>query len=790
MTKSINGLQEREVLRDTRPIVVRLGVALQSRRGAFVHIALCLPAFAVPGLGPLMLLFSLLALLVFVSRTIVLPMQIPKHSSIRADPRNPDPKDGKPRPPDGITFLGNSQLDDIELWTNKDVDTQHLCYLSGTGGGKTGGMTSQAFVSMIQGSGLSYTDGKAQPDVPIRIASLAHRLGRVHDILILNYVSGGRSPWQKSETKESNSFSFLHSGSASMVSEMLVSLLNVDNDMWGERSRLYMRAIGYLVTYLRDTKMARPSIKLLIDLLDLQTALKWATRSDVPEAARGMLEVYMRNLPGATESEIQQIIATGQVAEEVGKQHGFITMQLVPMLAPLLYEYGDQLSPDNAPDIDVYDVVVSNRILITLLPPLEKAPASVAALGRLIVAAVKAMMASSMYSGLEGLTELTLDRLPTNADAAYPLFWDEVGYYMVEDHAVKAAQGRSLNFSERYGAQDIAAMKRLGEKEAKATESVLANTLQKLIGPVEDANDTLRVIKERAGQGLFEEQTSLQRQEGMADSYYNTGVSIQRRDKLTMEKIADMSVGEIYVIWRGQVIKARHFFAAVDRLKVFKLNRLVPRPARVYAEESGQDNELATLRKRLLEAARPDVRLPKPQDNEDFRKMIAAVNQGGFEATDNFLREAHQHRLDEIADLFKGLEPTGFLSSEVDDDEDDAPPSFAGEETRGGGSGGVRPQPATETPADPIAGQYEDSFALLFDYLDSSPDELGQALESIERSQPWANPDEANARIVGNMQIIRDATAYPRKPMPNITPKGLAAVAQSAADSIGSLSGI
>jgi len=790
MSADINGLQERQILRDTRPFVIRVGAVLQSRRGAFIHAGLCVPALAFPGFGPLMLFLSLLGLLVFLSRTIVLPMQIPMHSRIRLDPHNPDPKDGKPQPPNGITFLGNTQIDNLELWTSKDVDTQHLCYLSGTGGGKTGGLTSQAFVSMVQGSGLSYTDGKAQPDVPIRLTSLAHRLGRAHDLLLLNYVSGGRSPWDKTDGKHSNSFSFLYTGSASMVAEMLLSLLVVDNDMWGQRARLYLRALGYLVTYMRDAGLARPTLKLLIELLEIQGAMKWATRSDVPEAARGMLEVYMRNLPGITEGEIQQIIATGQISEEVGKQHGFITMQLVPMLSPLLYEYGEQLSPDSAPDIDMYDVVVSNRILIGMLAPLERSAESVASLGRLIVASVKSMMARSMYAGLEGLTEINLDRLPTNADAAYPLFWDEVGYYMVEDHAVKAAQGRSLNFSERYGAQDIAAMKRLGEKEAKATESVLANTLQKIIGPVEDANDTLRVIKERAGQGIFEEQTSLQRQEGMADSYYNTGVSIQRRDKLTMEKIANMSVGEIYVIWRGQVVKARHFFAVADRLKVFKVNRFVPRPTRAF-EESQQDAETTTLRERLLKAARPEVRLPKPTDNDDFRMMVGAINAGGFEASDAFLREAHRIRLEEIADLFKGLEPAGFLSDECEEDEDsETPPSFAEGEGHSGGSGGARARPPVDAPADPIAGQYEDYFSLLFDHLDRSPDELGQALETIERAQPWADPAGAGVRAAGNMQIINDAMAYPRDPTPNMSPKALAALAQRAAESIGSLAGI
>ena len=771
MTSENNAtLQDQELYRDTRPASLRVLQFLQSRKAIFWYLGLLVLSLVVPGAGPLSLFLMLVSFLVFISRTYTLPIQIPITSRLRSDPHDIRPDTERPGKPAGIYFWGNEKKTNLELWSTKITQTEHLAYLATTGGGKTIGLTSQLVNAFIQGSGASYTDGKAQTDVAVRIMSLAHRFGRLHDLFTLNFMTGGKSPWETGDFKRSHSFSFLYSGSASMVSETLMGMLKVDDDMWGERARLYLRALSFLVTYKRDSGQIQPDISYIIKLLDLQNALQEISNKNIPEAAKGLLEAYLRNLPGKTEMEVQSIMATGQVNEETAKQHGFITMQLVPLLSTMQYEFGEVVSP-KIPEIDLFDVVVHNRILVVLLPALEKAPATVASLGRLIVSAVKAMMARAIYTELEGNVSDNLDRLPTNADTPFPIIWDEVGYYMVEDHAVKAAQARSLNFTEMYGAQDKSAMGRLGEKEKSATESVLANTNTKLVGRTEDANETLRMIKERAGEDVFSEQTSLGRHEGgMFGGYINQGVSMVRRARLTIQKLANQGNGDVFVLWKNNIIHARMFYAQVDQIRKMSLNRIVAIPdLGRYTKDFQVDTNLIDA---LKDASQPSVEFPSPNDSEELKDLLEALSDGKMLTTHSYLEYVHQERAKEIAELLD-FGPSSALGYE-DDDQDEGgqfgypqvPPNTVKTEF----------PPKPELP-DPIAGQYEPFFDLLFQSLGEDEEELAKSMLELEQLQGTSATGTAEQRAEADMLLLDAASLYPREPVPDKDPEGLAAFA-------------
>ena len=768
-------LQDQELYRDTRPASLRVLQFLQSRHAIYWYLGLFGLSMAVPGGGPLALFLVLVSMMIFLSRTYTLPIQIPATSRLRSDPHDLKPDTETPGKPNGIYFWGNEKKTNLELWSTKPTQTEHLAYLATTGGGKTIGLTSQLVNAFIQGSGACYTDGKAQTDVAVRIMSLAHRFGRLHDLFALNFMTGGKSPWEIGEIKRSHSFSFLYSGSSSMVSETLLGMLNVDNDMWGERARLYLRAISFLVTYKRDTGQIQPDVDYLIKLLDLQNALQEMSDRNTPEAAKGLLEAYLRNLPGMTEMEVQTIMSTGQVNEEIAKQHGFITMQLVPMLSTMQYEFGEVVSP-KIPEIDLYDVVVHNRILVVLLPALEKSPETVASLGRLVVSAVKAMMARAIYTELEGDVSENLDRLPTNADTPFPIIWDEVGYYMVEAHAVKAAQARSLNFTEMYGAQDKSAMGRLGDKEKSATESVLANTNTKLIGRTEDANETLRMIKERAGEDVFSEQTSLGRHnDGMFGAYINQGVSMVRRARLTIQKLANQGSGDVFVLWKNNIIHARMFYAQVDQIRKMTLNRFVALPdLEQYTQEFQID---ANLIRALKEAARPSVKFPSPNDSQELSELLKSLSDGKMLTTHIYLEKVHKEREQEIAELLN-FGPSAALGDEDDYQEDGGlfdhiPSPMAPLETS------RQPKPELN---DPIAGQYEPLFNLLFQNLGEGEEELAQSLLELEQMQASSAPGTAEQRAEADRLVLDTATVYPREPVPTKDPEGLATLANELAE--------
>src|SRR3546814_6794977 len=89
----------------------------------------------------------------------------------------------------------------------------------------------------------------------------------------------------------------------------------------------------------------------------------------------------------------------------------------------------DVCSSDLVGDIDMEDVVLNRRILITLIPALEKSADEVSSLGKINVAGLKDMMGKSIGNALTGDREEILLNKPTNADNAYGLVWDEAGYY-------------------------------------------------------------------------------------------------------------------------------------------------------------------------------------------------------------------------------------------------------------------------------------------------------------------------------------------------------------------------
>ena len=77
-------------------------------------------------------------------------------------------------------------------------------------------------------------------------------------------------------------------------------------------------------------------------------------------------------------------------------------------------------------DCDFVDIVLQRRPLLVLLPALEKSPANLANLGKIVISSIKGMMAGALGAELEGMTEYILDSKPTNG-RTYQAIFDEYG---------------------------------------------------------------------------------------------------------------------------------------------------------------------------------------------------------------------------------------------------------------------------------------------------------------------------------------------------------------------------
>jgi len=125
---------------------------------------------------------------------------------------------------------------------------------------------------------------------------------------------------------------------------------------------------------------------------------------------------YVINLPGYNRER------KGKQVSQVLEQHGFITMQLTRVFGSLADTYG-HIIRTNLAEVDLKDVVLNRRILVVLLPALEKSPDELSNLGKVIIASLKAMMAAGLGEDVEGRYHDLIQRKPTNAAHLSYVYW-------------------------------------------------------------------------------------------------------------------------------------------------------------------------------------------------------------------------------------------------------------------------------------------------------------------------------------------------------------------------------
>ena len=196
----------------------------------------------------------------------------------------------------------------------------------------------------------------------------------------------------------------------------------------------------------------------------------------------------------------------GKQVSQVLEQHGFITMQLTRVFTSLADTYG-HIIRTNLAEVDFKDVVLNRRILVVLLPALEKSPDELSNLGKVIIASLKAMMAAGLGDAVEGDYRDLIQRKPTNAPTPYMCILDEYGYYAVKGFAVVPAQARSLGFSVVFAGQDLPAFQKASKEEAA---SIGANTNIKICMKLEDPTETWDFFMKSAGESYVTHVDSFQ----------------------------------------------------------------------------------------------------------------------------------------------------------------------------------------------------------------------------------------------------------------------------------------
>ena len=422
--------------RDVRPTTARLSEVLRGSASAFELTGLGGATWFYPALLNVTVPGSVLYATWVLTQRVVLPLRLPR-SARRKDWGNPDPANRKPRQAAGTHYVGRDALTGQELWLTNEDARQHASIPGTTGAGKTTAILGQLANSLAMGSGFVLVDGKADNKLFGEVMALARRFGREDDVLALNFLVA-------SGVKESNTFNPFAAGNADAIRELLVSQLGEQqssdqNGVFRGRAVALIGTIAPVLAWMRDTY----GISINIEAIRFSMELRWIgilavhkvflvrNRTggnpdeipvpDIPDEILYPLQAYLGEIPGYDTS----VAWNQQKDSKPSEQHGFALMYFTNTFTQLSVSLG-HIFKVQAGDIDMRDVVLNRRILVVNLPALENSDDTLAALGKIVVASLRGMMAQMLGARLEGKPDEIFSLKPGTGDGPFYIVFDEL----------------------------------------------------------------------------------------------------------------------------------------------------------------------------------------------------------------------------------------------------------------------------------------------------------------------------------------------------------------------------
>ena len=565
------------------------------------------------------------------TRKVVLPFRLP-WGARRRDHNHPDPENRKPRMAEGIIHIGRDFRTGQELWIGNEDGRQHVAVPGTTGAGKTAALLSLVANALMHGSGFIFVDGKADNKLFAEILALARRFGREDDVLALNFLVA-------SGNKDTNTFNPFAWGNADDIRELLVSLIEANaksgssngNEVFMNRAVSLLGALIPALVWLRDYKGYAIDVERLRFATELGSiaALAFEKRflrldvdtgqvesidvSDIPPALLYPLSAYL----GETGGYDKSLPHNQQKSDEPAKQHNFATMHFSAVFTQLGVSLG-HIFKCEAGDIDMRDVVLNRRILVVNLPTLENSGETTAALGKIVVASLRNMMAQVLGVNLEGDFDEIVANKPSLAPTPFPVVLDEVGYYAVAGMDKMLAMGRGLGFMFYLGFQELPGLKaRIGE----SVYSLLGNANLQILMKLQEGSETRQYVERTAGESEVTQQTSYAATDsgGYRDAQH---ADVRRVSRVDWKDLRGLIEGEAIILFGNRRVHAKLFHAKINPRGRLRLNRpVVLGPPATDAVERAA-TRTATIR-RLIESGGPQA-----PSQVDTGPVLAAILEG------------------------------------------------------------------------------------------------------------------------------------------------------------------
>jgi intracellular multiplication protein IcmO len=204
---------------------------------------------------------------------------------------------------------------------------------------------------------------------------------------------------------------------------------------------------------------------------------------------------------------------------------------------------------------------MQRRILVVLLPSLEKAPAELAGLGKISLSAIRNACSVGLGSQIEGDAADVLESLPTDAVGIGPYLCivDEYAAIVTPGFEVVLTQGRGLGIAAVVASQDYAGIL---EADKQGAQQMVANTSIKVFMKMQDAEKTWELLRGQAGQSTVVRTSGFAVNDKFGTDYTDTfSTTVEKEDRVVLRDLQEQIEGEAHFIFSGQVVRGDMFYA-------------------------------------------------------------------------------------------------------------------------------------------------------------------------------------------------------------------------------------
>lgn len=574
--------KESEVLRDTRSMTEIGWKALMGDTGFSVSLFVMA---AIPVIEPSFSFISIpIATVFFLGRRTMrmkdrLPMRVPsvakKMDYGDALPGRRGYSIGK-----GTFYMGVDRYG-RELWLRASDILTHLIVFGTTGSGKTVTLTALASNYLAMGGGFIYTDPKAAPGLWRNIHMLVRMMGRDDDMRVANYMTAnapGNKEGPERLTNTVNPFAF---GNADMLTQLLNSLIEVsggDNAVFGQNAMMASASLMLCLVDLREKGHIELSISTIRDYFNTQKMIGLAVDERISQGARDSIGAFLGSMGWAADKPADnQPRAFGEQFQYAKAYYGLALNMLTDT-------YG-HIYRHMAGEIDMQDIIRNRRILLNMLPSLEKSPGELKQLGRVNLSATRNAISIGLGDRIEGMVEDVTESLPLASPVPFGVVTDEYAAIPTPGFAEVMTQGRGLGISSLLGTQDYEGMKGDTDSDRRGAAQILENTKVKIGMKLTGAGDTWELWKGLAGevyamqtQGLSVGQSGQSGQKSPYDLSYEDqqSASVTKISPISIEDFQRQSEGEFHAFVNGEIVRGDMFFDPLfdnpkDELKQLKV---------------------------------------------------------------------------------------------------------------------------------------------------------------------------------------------------------------------------